>query len=223
MKKLTGIYFRWLSEIQEYDFEIRHRPGKKNGNCDAMSRCDHLEPPTREEEEEEEGYIHRLYTLVRKLEEHSGAIRNLHRNNDKLTKDNIIREQEKDEILGQVRKWVRTGELPSKQEIRDQPEELKVYYQNFPLFKIKKGVLYRIKKLNDTEATENRLQICIPERLRPATHIWSHAHPSAGHFGIQSTLQRLAVRFYYPGMKKDSETRVKACPDCLAKIQRVKV
>ena len=84
-------------------------------------------------------------------------------------------------------------------------------------------MLYRIKKLNDTEATENRLQICIPERLRPATHIWSHAHPSAGHFGIQSTLQRLAVRSYYPGMKKDSETRVKACPDCLAKIQRVKV
>ena len=223
MKKLTGIYFRWLSEIQEYDFEIRHRPGKKNSNCDAMSRCDHLELPTKEEEEEEEGYIHRLYSLVRKLEEHSGAIRNLHRNNDRLTKDNIIREQKRDEILGQVRKWVRTGELPSKQDIRDQPEELKVYYQNFPLFKIKRGVLYRIKKLNDTESTGNRLQICIPEKLKPTTHIWSHSHVSAGHFGIKATLQRCSEKFYYPGMKKDSETRVKACPDCLAKIQRVKV
>ena len=223
MKKLTGIYFRWLSEIQEYDFEIRHRPGKKNSNCDAMSRCDHLEVPTREEEEEEEGYIHRLYTLVRKLERHSGAIRNLHRNNDRLIKSNLIREQKNDEILRQVRKWVREGELPSKEEIRDQPEELKVYYQNFPLFKIKKGVLYRTKNLNNTEETGNKLQICVPEKLKPTTHVWSHSHVSAGHFGIQATLQRLKQKFYYPGMKKDSETRVKACPDCLAKIQRVKI
>ena len=134
MKKLTGIYFRWLSEIQEYDFEIRHRPGKQNSNCDALSRCDHLELPTREEEEEEEGYVHRLYKAVRELEEHSGAIRNLHRNNNKLTKENIIKEQKMDGILGQVRKWVREGKLPSKRDIRDQPEELKVYFQNFPLF-----------------------------------------------------------------------------------------
>ena len=223
MKKLTGIYFRWLSEIQEYDFEIRHRPGKQNSNCDALSRCDHLELPTREEEEEEEGYVHRLYKAVRELEEHSGAIRNLHRNNNKLTKENIIKEQKMDGILGQVRKWVREGKLPSKRDIRDQPEELKVYFQNFPLFKIKKGVLYRTKALNDTVRTGTKLQICVPERLKPNTHMWSHSHVSAGHFGIRATLLRCSERFYYPGMKKDSETRVKACPECLAKIQRVKI
>ena len=223
MKKLTGIYFRWLSEIQEYDFEIRHRPGKQNSNCDALSRCDHLELPTREEEEEEEGYVHRLYKAVRELEEHSGAIRNLHRNNNKLTKENIIKEQKMDGILGQVRKWVREGKLPSKRDIRDQPEELKVYFQNFPLFKIKKGVLYRTKALNDTGRTGTKLQICVPERLKPNTHMWSHSHVSAGHFGIRATLLRCSERFYYPGMKKDSETRVKACPECLAKIQRVKI
>ena len=223
MKKLTGIYFRWLSEIQSYDFDIRHRPGKKNSNCDAMSRCDHLEPPTREEEEEEEGYIHRLYTLVKKLEKHSGAIRNLHRNSDKLTKENIIKAQENDEVLSQVRKWVRQNKLPPKQEIRDQPEELKVYYQNFPTFSIEKDVLYRTKQLNDTAETGKRLQICVPEQLKQVVHEWSHAHPTAGHFGITATLQRCGERFYYPGMKKDSETRVRACPECLAKIQRVKV
>ena len=223
MKKLTGIYFRWLSEIQSYDFDIKHRPGKKNSNCDAMSRCDHLEPPTREEEEEEEGYIHRLYTLVKKLEKHCGAIRNLHRNSEKLTKENIIRSQEDDEVLGQVRKWVRQNKLPPKQDIRDQPEELKVYYQNFPTFSLEKDVLYRTKQLNDTTETGKRLQICVPEKLKLAVHEWSHAHPTAGHFGIIATLQRCSQRFYYPGMKKDSETRVKACPDCLAKIQRVKV
>ena len=91
------------------------------------------------------------------------------------------------------------------------------------MFKIKKGVLYRTKALNDTVRTGTKLQICVPERLKPNTHMWYHSHVSAGHFGIRATLLRCSERFYYPGMKKDSETRVKACPECLAKIQRVKI
>ena len=67
MKKLTGMYFRWLSEIQSYDFIVRHRPGKQNSNADGMSRSNHLDPPTKEEEEEEEGYIHRLHQWVNGL------------------------------------------------------------------------------------------------------------------------------------------------------------
>jgi hypothetical protein len=29
---------RWIMELQQYDFEIKHRPGKNNGNADALSR-----------------------------------------------------------------------------------------------------------------------------------------------------------------------------------------
>ena len=82
-----------------------------------------------------------MYTLLKKLEKKYGMIRNLHRNSDKLTKDNIVREQKDDEILGQVRKWIKQNKLPSKQEIRDQPEELKVYHQNFEALKIQHGVM----------------------------------------------------------------------------------
>ena len=222
MKKLTGIYFRWLSEIQSFEFEVYHRPGKQNTNADALSRSGHLEEATKEEEDEEAGYIHRLYNTVEKLEEEDEQIRNLHRNSDKLIKDNIVKEQKDDEILGQVRKWIKKNKLPTKQEIRDQPEELKVYYQNFEALKLEKEVLYRMKLCND--ATGKTIhQICVPDNLRENVHAWSHEHPSAGHFGIKATLQRSSERFYFPGMKKDSETRVKACPECLAKIRRAKI
>ena len=222
MKKLTGIYFRWLSEIQSFDFDVYHRPGKENTNADALSRSNHLELPTREEEEEEAGYVHKLYTLVKKLEKNDEKIRNLHRNSDKLTKDNIVREQKDDEILGQVRKWIKQNKLPSKQELKDQPEELKVYYQNFEALQMEKGVLYRMRQCNDPTGKVVH-QICVPDKLQGIVHEWSHAHPTSGHFGIRATLLRTGERFYYPGMKKDSETRVKACPECLAKIQRAKV
>ena len=29
---------RWIMELQQYNFEIKHRPGKLNTNADALSR-----------------------------------------------------------------------------------------------------------------------------------------------------------------------------------------
>ena len=69
MKKLTGIYFRWLSELQSFEFEIKHRPGKKNLNADALSRSKHLREQTKEEEEEQAEYIHNLHELGRKVDQ----------------------------------------------------------------------------------------------------------------------------------------------------------
>ena len=222
MKKIRGIYFRWLSEIQSFDFTIKHRPGKKNQNADALSRSNHLEPPTEEEEEEEAGYVHKLYNYLKELEKADGEVKSLHETGERLRKENIIREQKDDEILGQVRKWIKRNHLPDKQDIRDQPEALKVYYQNFEAFKIEDGILYQLIQLNSV-ADKQVHRICVPDSLQEVVHGWSHAHPSSGHFGIKATLQRSQQRFYYPGMKNDSETRVKACPECLTKIQRAKI
>ena len=97
MKKLTGIYFRWLSELQSFEFEIKHRPGKKNLNADALSRSKHLREPTKEEEEEQAEYIHNLHELGRKL-----------------TRENIMRAQKADAVLRQVKKWIKKGNKPDK-------------------------------------------------------------------------------------------------------------
>ena len=82
--------------------------------------------------------------------------------------------------------------------------------------------MYRIKQCNDPTG-KKVYQICVPDKLQKVVHHWSHAHPTSGHFGIKATLLRCVERFYYPGMRKDSETRVKACPECLAKIRNVKI
>jgi hypothetical protein len=33
-----GTVARWLQTLQEYDFEVQHRPGKSHGNANALSR-----------------------------------------------------------------------------------------------------------------------------------------------------------------------------------------
>ena len=38
VKDPTGHLARWALHLQQYDFEIIHRPGRLNGNADALSR-----------------------------------------------------------------------------------------------------------------------------------------------------------------------------------------
>ena len=33
----TGKRARWIMHLQQYNFEIQHRPGKSNANADALS------------------------------------------------------------------------------------------------------------------------------------------------------------------------------------------
>jgi hypothetical protein len=48
----TGRRARWIMDLQQYDFEIQHRPGKSNANADALSRL----PP-------EDGEIHDCFHI----------------------------------------------------------------------------------------------------------------------------------------------------------------
>ena len=42
----TGRLARWVLRLQEFDFQIRHRPGKANTNADALSRLNRSTQPT---------------------------------------------------------------------------------------------------------------------------------------------------------------------------------
>ena len=39
MKAPNNLFGRWITEIQSYDFDVIHRPGKLRGNADGLSRC----------------------------------------------------------------------------------------------------------------------------------------------------------------------------------------
>ena len=46
----TNRITRWVMHLQQYDFEIDHRPGTANGNADGLSRAP-VNPATPEEED----------------------------------------------------------------------------------------------------------------------------------------------------------------------------
>ena len=39
LKNIQGMLARWLAKLQQFHFDIIHRPGAQHGNADGLSRC----------------------------------------------------------------------------------------------------------------------------------------------------------------------------------------
>lgn len=72
------------------------------------------------------------------------------------------------------------------------------------------GVLYRYSPEADTE--EAQLVVPIQERERVLKE--HHDAPSAGHYGIEGTYDRISKRYYWTGLRRYITDYIKKCPDC---------
>ena len=122
MKNPRGIIFGWLQELESYDFMVDHMAGKSTGAADGLSRSNHLRDPTPEEVAEAEEYVGRLCVM-------EGP--NLNLSALRLNRTKIREEQEKDEVLKQVKVWVKGNPPKNKEQLRGLPEDCKVYHQHF--------------------------------------------------------------------------------------------
>ena len=201
IKTPRGIWFRWLQEVTSYNMTVRHRPGKKNTNADGLSRAGHLPPATAEEEAEQGEYLCAI-------------------DDENLLDNELIKEaQREDEVLSQVREWLREGRTPSRKELRGQGEELHAYAQRIGTIYEEDDILYLRYQCNRTTGQQRR-RILVPEALKERVFYWTHKHPSCGHFGRQATVLRASPRFYWPGMTADLKRMVGKCPECLTKIRQ---
>ncbi|MCO5601463.1 hypothetical protein L7F22_055586 [Adiantum nelumboides] len=63
-----------------------------------------------------------------------------------------------------------------------------------------------------------RRKLCVSRLLRQKVMTKSHSPPYAGHRGIDSTIKALEMYFFWPSLRKDTESFVRSCLIC----QRVK-
>lgn len=68
---------------------------------------------------------------------------------------------------------------------------------------------YGIKLADDTE-----WKLCVPPSKKREILIENHDNPSAGHGGTAKTLNRIAQRYYWPGMYRDTAQYVAKCITC---------
>ena len=208
---------RWLELLAEFDFRMEHRPGRKHSNADGLSRCsgdckqcmrieDRDGGPRKKEVEEdldEVEYINTEWTTKNGVLQ-AGAV-----GLESQTSSTEITELQQNSDLVMLTTHLIAGTVPSLAEMEQASSEVKRLGGMFSCLRMKDNTLQA------EIPTGNRTRWCTvcPKLLREAV-IWE-AHRQH-HAGINKTVKRLRLSWYWPGLVADTRRLVRSCEICQA-------
>ena len=176
-KEPEGQMARWLERLQEFDFTIVHRRGKKHTNADSLSRL-----PCRQCGRENHGQE----VIV---------------TNTSLSETiNFPQEQLNKSTTGPVLRAKISGQRPPDSETKALSRQSRRLFQIWDQLTMDNGRLYRLYQ-NDMDDDDKVIQqLVIP--LSKRSEVFKEMHEE-GHLGEDKTLARVCERFYWPGYHND--------------------
>ena len=224
LKNIQGMLARWLAKLQQFHFEIIHRPGAQHGNADRLSRCPQCDrgacaPNIKSDPSDpEQPYASSCIgsSLDSELiplesgETCMAAVMISQSESSKL----ITAAQMTDSDITIVRNWFIAGKFPARtQDFAPASHDLKSYWVGRKsLFLDDRNILWR----NRSE-TSSRAQLVVPRSLRDTIFNDSHHTTYGGHFGITHTHSKLQLHYFWPGMSDFVRDRISACHKCVAR------
>ena len=215
-----GMIFRMLQRLQrlqEFDFQVVHRPGDKHGNAYGLSRQCIITP---ELTEAERLVMFGSCPSANSLEDALGRINLVTAEDAKESMSiqfqedvNSIRHaQTNDPCLRLILQWANAEKHPDKNPLRDlkikkanaiaQGEDAVAIWGLQDQMELTDGVLYRKWHVEGSNTTQQQLH---------------DSKLSGGHFAFQKTLDRARQRFWWPKMRKDLERKCENCTLCQAR------
>ena len=205
-KDAEGMIGRWLAHLSEYGLEhkqIEHRAGVKHVNADALSRapirrCCRLDC--------DDCGAHNA-VVAAMCEQLDRCFENLIEG----TNASMMSFQQADPICSNLIKMVRKGIKPVRPEISLESLEMRRLLGQWKELHLQDGLLCRWKVQPNRK---RRSQVFVPQALRRDILYHVHGHQTSGHFGRTRSIERLARRYYWPGMQSDLIRWVESCPAC---------
>lgn len=218
--KLGALEQRWASQLAQFDFDIKYRPGKINP-ADALSRLpiDSAAEPPSTSMPPEIGVVHEVWCeqqesdvvpdvsapgnatvperLVDKTEPATEIL-------PRLSTSDLEQLQRQDTVIGQV---LAAWPAKPKTDLKERP--LQVLVRQYPRLFLQAGVLYR--QVADQQLGHLE-QLVLPSALRP--DILAALHDNMGHQGYERTMELLRTRVYWPGMYGEAKSYVSDCERC---------
>ena len=224
LKNIQGMLARWLAKLQQFHFEIIHRPGAQHGNADGLSRCPQCDRGAcapninSDPSDPEQPYASNCIgssldselLLLESGETCMAAVMITQSDNSKL----ITAAQMTDSDITIVRNWFIAGKFPVRtQDFAPASHDLKSnWVGRKSLFLDDRNILWR----NRSE-TSSRAQLVVPRSLRDSIFNDSHHTTYGGHFGITHTHSKLQLHYFWPGMSDFVRDRISACHKCVAR------
>lgn len=200
---------RWLEILEEYNFEIQHRPGSKHNNADGLSRrpcrqCGQCKPA------QDDGNLTNRAVHVNPVTPACAD----------WTPAALAQTQAVDEDIGRIYHLKKTlNELSDPKTLIAEDPNTKIYCTHWDRLSLKKDVMYR-QWLTFGEGPP-KWQLLAPIDMRKEIIRQAHEGFTGGHLGLRRTLAQVKKRAYWHGWTRVVETFLKRCVAC-AKYKRGK-
>lgn len=196
-KEPEGQLARWLERLQEFDFEIEHRRGRKHTNADALSRLP-CHQCGRESHDTEQMVV--AATVMLPLD---------------CPPQDLRQAQLEDATMGSVLKAKEAGRKPTTDQVKSLGPASRRLFQLWDQLTVRNGLLWRqYEGAEDHEAT---LQLVVPKARQAEVLKDLHDGVLAGHLGVEKMLARLKERFYWPGHFNDVQDWCRNCAICTSR------
>ena len=208
-KEADGMMGRWMAHLSELGLgnaQIEHRSGAKHINADCLSRI-----PIRRCPRLDCNDCGRHNSILASIETHDPK---WHEDTVVFWSADSIREAQGEDLgIQRVRRWIIDGRpRPVRPALSLEPLEVRQLVAQWSELVIRDGLLCRWKTL--AGRVRKRLQIVLPADLRLEIFEYFHGHRTAAHFGRKRTMDKVAQRYYWPGMSKDIVRWLTRCPTC---------
>ena len=190
--ELKGRIARWVMDLQEFDFCIKHKSGRLHTNVDALFRLPRNDLTN--------------FALRTVAEQESNA--NI---TGTLTVNPTFSQRNDPVILKVIACKAANHSRPLFRELRDDPD-LRCFWFNFDRLVLRDGLLMR--RYRQSRSLFPDYAMVIPKAIIVTVLQGIHDWLFAGHLGITRTLDRLHARFFWPKMRQTVEQYVASCQIC---------
>ncbi|CAG2257086.1 Transmembrane protein 41A-A,Transmembrane protein 41A-B,Transmembrane protein 41A [Mytilus edulis] len=229
-KDATGRLGRWSLFLQQYTFNIVHRPGTQNQNADALSRRDYP-IDSQDKEYQSDDDLPEIGSLHAERKEHIAVTFEFGWENSIRIPEVLAIEEDQpkdpDEMLPTRQTLYQLQrncpdfkpifDYKLKGLVPDEVQKARSLVAKAYHYEIIEGILYHMVSENSRKLPPGHnfiKQLCVPAVLRRDVMLCYHDSKMAAHPGVERNHASLRLKYYWPNMYSDIDKYVRTCEQC---------